>query len=590
MKKSLLSVLLMVLLTPWAIKADELTVCDGAAGSSYVPFYGMYADTQGAASECIIPSDSLSDMAGGQISAMKFYISSSAAAAWTGTHQVYVGEVDQTTMTTIGGPGLYTVVKTAVFDATGSELTITFDAPYAYAGGNLLIGTYVSAAGNWKSATFAGVAQTENTGAYRDGASGSATRVKFLPKTTFTYTPGAAPTCDKPATVAVSDITNNSATVAWTGNSAAFNVEYKKASDQAWTPVLGSTSLLTTSLSGLAPLTSYVVRVQGICGNDSSAWKSASFTTEAGVPLISDFSTGSIPTEWSRYSALLENVMKSSATLTPYTSGWGSGSANGVFGTEKHLKINIYGNSCNYWIVSPEIMMENNVQLSFDLALTKYSGTLSPVDKTQQDDDQFVVLITTDSGTSWQILRQWNNTGSPYVYNDITCSAAGEPVAIDLSSFSGQKIAIALYGESTVTGNGDNNLQADWSVEGTNCVLKSYDAEHQGFKLTLNEAAAAGQYVLVVENIGPKGSYIVLPSTENEAERTYGEDTIKYIFAGDGNDAWRFAVKFNDGGDFVKIVEDATPETPTETSDMTMVLFIVAAAAIVLVVLKKKAF
>ncbi len=138
--------------------------------------------------------------------------------------------------------------------------------------------------------------------------------------------------------------------------------------------------------------------------------------------------------------------------------------------------------------------------------------------------------------------------------------------------------------------NGDNNLQADWSVEGTNCVLKSYDAEHQGFKLTLNEAAAAGQYVLVVENIGPKGSYIVLPSTENEAERTYGEDTIKYIFAGDGNDAWRFAVKFNDGGDFVKIVENATPETPTETSDMTMVLFIVAAAAIVLVVLKKKAF
>ena len=80
------------------------------------------------------------------------------------------------------------------------------------------------------------------------------------------------------------------------------------------------------------------------------------------------------------------------------------------------------------------------------------------MDKTQQDDDQFVVLITTDSGTSWQILRQWNNTGSPYVYNDITCSAAGEPVAIDLSSFSGQKIAIALYGESTVTGNGDNNL------------------------------------------------------------------------------------------------------------------------------------
>ncbi|MBO4621498.1 MAG: hypothetical protein J5635_02380, partial [Paludibacteraceae bacterium] len=157
----------MVLLTPWALKADELTVFEGTNSSSYVPFYGLYADTQGAAAECVYPADSLTAMNGGQISSVKFYLGTVAAAAWTGTFQVYVGEVESETLTGIGGPSAYTVVATGQFDATTTELTISFDDSYTYGGGNLLIGTYVSVAGNYKSAYFNGITQTANTGWYR---------------------------------------------------------------------------------------------------------------------------------------------------------------------------------------------------------------------------------------------------------------------------------------------------------------------------------------------------------------------------------------------------------------------------------------
>jgi hypothetical protein len=41
-------------------------------------------------------------------------------------------------------------------------------------------------------------------------------------------------------------------------------------------------------------------------------------------------------------------------------------------------------------------------------------------------------------------LRQWDNAGSEYVYNNITSTATGEFVAIDLSSYAGQNIALAF--------------------------------------------------------------------------------------------------------------------------------------------------
>ena len=287
--KRLLLTLLMAFLVPWAAMAQEtLTVYDGTANNSYVPFNGLYADTQGAASECVIPSDELDAMTGGQITAMKFYITSTASAAWTGTHQVYIGEVDATTLTGITGPSAFTVVKTASFDATGTELTVEFDEPYTYEGGNLLIGTYVSVAGNYKSAVFAGETQTENTGWYRNGASAAGSAVKFLPKTTFTYESGSGVACAKPETLVADNVTSNSASVSWTGGSGVYNIELNG------NIIEENYEETSYDLTGLTPATAYTVRVQSVCEGETnpetgdpelvfSGWKTVSFNTECGA-------------------------------------------------------------------------------------------------------------------------------------------------------------------------------------------------------------------------------------------------------------------------------------------------------------------
>ncbi|MBO4267810.1 MAG: fibronectin type III domain-containing protein, partial [Bacteroidaceae bacterium] len=132
---------------------------------------------------------------------------------------------------------------------------------------------------------------------------------------------------------------------------------------------------------------------------------------------------------------------------------------------DAHTRINIYGTSVRNWLVSPSVEVAANYVFDFDLALTRYSGTLQPVIDTLQQDDRFVVLISTDNMESWTILRQWDNAGSEYVYNNITCSATGEHVSFDLSAYVGQNVRIAFYGESTVAG-GDNNLHIDNVVVG----------------------------------------------------------------------------------------------------------------------------
>ena len=266
--------------------------------------------------------------------------------------------------------------------------------------------------------------------------------------------------CEKPMNLTFSNLTPTSVSVSWSNGSGSFGYEYKKTSDAEWTVASTGNSGYNCSLTGLAPNTAYQFRVHSICEESStSRWLNGSFNTPAGIPLVEPFDNSAKPEGWALYTGLLSNVMGGSATLASATSGWTFGTGNGVF--DSHARTNIYGSNWNKWLVTPTLMMEDNVQLSFDLALTKYSGNLQqPVDTLQQD-DKFVILITTDNGATWEILRQWDNTGSGYVYNHIACSAEGEPVTIDLSAYAGSNIAIAFYGESTVSGNGNNNLHID---------------------------------------------------------------------------------------------------------------------------------
>ena len=281
-KKSLLLILLMALLAPWAAKADgTLTVHDGSATNGYVPVEGYWADNY-LKCEIVYPASELSDMNGQNILNMTWYLTSPAPAAWTGTFQIFMKEVAETSISAYSGTEGATVVYEGTLDGTASTMLVEFDTPYAYSGGNLLIGVYQTAKGNWKSATFAGETvdgasvQGHNSSSL---ASVSANQRNFIPKTTFSY--GAPPTCFKPqnlhATLTPGDGTV--ATLTWERNASgtedAWVLQYGTNSTfaaESYTEVEVTGGTPSYHITGLTAETTYYARVKPDCDSEGTKW------------------------------------------------------------------------------------------------------------------------------------------------------------------------------------------------------------------------------------------------------------------------------------------------------------------------------
>ena len=318
MKKSLLLMLFLALTWAWTAKADELTVYEGTTQNSYVPAYMGYFDDF-TRTQTVIPAADLENMAGASISAIKFYTTNSNIPYTSvSTVDVYLKEFSYATISAFEDKANCTMVYQGTLDivaeGTGGALSITFSAPFVYQGGNLLIGIENTTDAGFKFIYFYG--QTVNgasVGGYNSTslANVTPTQRNFIPKTTFEYTIEAPSTCEKPSSLVASDVEANSAVLTWDGGSGTYNVEYKKASAQIWTSVLGSSNLTTTSLSNLEPLTSYQARVQSVCTEDSSSYKMVSFTTPCGaypIPFSYGFEVADTFSCWTPISGTVARV------------------------------------------------------------------------------------------------------------------------------------------------------------------------------------------------------------------------------------------------------------------------------------------
>ncbi len=101
---------------------------------------------------------------------------------------------------------------------------------------------------------------------------------RTMAKSNLRLTTADAPTSAKPTSLVVGAVDAYSATVTWGGEGTAWSLQYKKASDAAWTTVEGLTTPSYT-LTGLDPTTGYVVRVQAVDGHANSLWTGTTFTT-----------------------------------------------------------------------------------------------------------------------------------------------------------------------------------------------------------------------------------------------------------------------------------------------------------------------
>ena len=102
------------------------------------------------------------------------------------------------------------------------------------------------------------------------------------------------PSCIEPTAVVTSNITTNSATVAWTAPSAAPANGYQVYYSSSNTPPTATTTpsltvtAATTPLSSLTPATTYYVWVRSNCGSSQSTWVSATAFTTLATPPAND--------------------------------------------------------------------------------------------------------------------------------------------------------------------------------------------------------------------------------------------------------------------------------------------------------------
>ena len=345
-----------------------------------------------------------------------------------------------------------------------------------------------------------------------------------------------APTCFKPTGLTYSNVYGHGATLSWLLNDETQTAWDVQVSDTvSFSRIVALVENVNNHenyvLSGLNPETHYYVRVRANCGGgDVSEWSNTvNFTTTVACPaptgfaaseisgytatlnwtgtsenytvsyrtaadaigFFEGFNTSGIPTGWTQYSGLVDEVLAGTAQLTS-GSNWSTTTTGlGAY----NAKLNIYGTSRKNWLVTPEVTLENGYNLDFDLALTDF-GNSDPIEyPTAQADDRFVVLIYADD--AWTILREWNNSGSEYVYN--TIATTGEHVSISLSAYVGKTVKIAFYGESTVagptSGTEDNDLHID------NVIVGIPVAAGQWQTVTVDEAP------VILTNLTPETIY-----------------------------------------------------------------------------------
>lgn len=218
-----------VTITVNGTSTNDVIVCDGTNTTYYLPIYGNYAE-QLQINQMIYPE--IPSLIGKDITSITFYTSGAISSnLGDDTWAVKLGTTSQTNFGTTNA-SVSRLVPADVLEVyrgyltTGSNtLTITFDTPFPYNGGNLLVDfEEITTSGNYSSTTFYGMSQSENTGYYSKTTSSNTSLTNnryydanlqaFLPKMSFTFEVSGPKIVVSPETLTISDSgTNNTFTV-----------------------------------------------------------------------------------------------------------------------------------------------------------------------------------------------------------------------------------------------------------------------------------------------------------------------------------------------------------------------------------------
>ncbi len=229
MKQNLRTLLLVAsLMLPFMTFAQThtVTVADGTTAYDRIPVWGNNAE-QYQHTQMIYPASMLEaaetdfSMTNGSITSMTYYLSTPAAASWGNAHfNIKLMEVSDVTLDTFLVTTNATTVYSGALNGTQSTMTVTFDLPYTYQGGNLLVDISLDTKGTASNATFFCASAQHATCQGKSIVSLSNavgnSLINYLPKTTFAFNGGTAISCRRVTDLVISEITPNSMTLTWT--------------------------------------------------------------------------------------------------------------------------------------------------------------------------------------------------------------------------------------------------------------------------------------------------------------------------------------------------------------------------------------
>ena len=174
-----------------AAQATDLTVYDGTATSSEIPISARFIDWGPYTHQVIYPEAQLTAMVGQDITSVKYYVQNEGGCALSGGKvSLSIGKTENAAFTDYS-PSFITEGLTKVAEMAMTvgvqEVVFTFDEPWKYEGGNIVIQTVIEEDGsNYGSTATYFFGQNTGIDCTLIGKM-TLTKSDFAPKTTFTY-------------------------------------------------------------------------------------------------------------------------------------------------------------------------------------------------------------------------------------------------------------------------------------------------------------------------------------------------------------------------------------------------------------------
>ena len=514
---------------------NSLTVANSTATNEYVPVYGYYADAY-LRSQTIYPAYMLTDMNGFAITSMSFHFSSAPSGDWGCNFVVILWEVNDTVFDSeafLSDSGA-TTVYTGPLNSISGIITLDFDVPYDYLGGNLLVEVTSAETGSYHSAHFLGI-ESENSSVQgynyeQTPNNDDATYRDFIPKTTFSY--GVPSLCNKPTALHSTNPTTTDITICWSesGNASSYTVQYLLYTLTDWDNYAIEQTVTDTfvTLTNLQPGAMYKFRVNATCSDNSvTDWSMFNFNMlnePVDLPYYQDFETNP------------ENISDFILTHTG-ANEWVIGSATGVpdpnsttthslYITSNNGVSNTYDpNTESYAYATMDVAFDNDDMewhLAFDYRSNGEGTSWDYFSVFMLNGDATVpssgvptgtaILSQVTGVTDWThfdvILNNVGNTSKKIVFFWKNDSSLGNnpPAAVDNISVMGYTCSQPT--QFVATSVGSDNVTLNWNETG-NSTAWNISYGPQGYTLGGSDEVlvAVTTHPYIVDNLTPATSY-----------------------------------------------------------------------------------